>query len=150
AGSRAARLAPPGARIEFPPAPPRGPPPFPTVVIQHGFGGDDTIVAQFAADFTAAGLALIGIPAPEHGPRGNFLDFFDFDDFNAFGNNFRQSSVDLFTLTRLLTSGLDIDGDGVPDLRQDRLGYLGQPLRGLIARQFPALQTAIHRSPPHL
>src|SRR5262249_56633893 len=110
----------------------RGTPPFPTVVIQHGFGGDDTIVAQFAADFTAAGLALIGIPAPEHGPRGNFLDFFDFDDFNAFGNNFRQSSVDLFTLTRLLTSGLDVDGDGLPDLQADRIGNPRQAPGGVI------------------
>jgi hypothetical protein len=134
---------PPEVRIEFLLALPRGTPPFPTVVIQHGFGGDDTIVAQFAADFTAAGLALIGIPAPEHGPRGNFLDFFDFDDFNAFGNNFRQSSVDLFTLTRLLTSGLDIDGDGVPDLRQGRLGYLGQSLGGVIGGVFTAVEPGI-------
>jgi hypothetical protein len=134
---------PPEVPIEFLLALPRGTPPFPTVVIQHGFGGDDTIVAQFAGDFTAAGLALIGIPAPEHGPRGNFLDFFDFDDFNAFGNNFRQSSVDLLTLTRLLASGLDVDGDGAPDLRGDRLGYLGQSLGGVIGGVFTAVEPGI-------
>lgn len=124
---------PPGVRIEFLLAlPAHGTPPFPTVVIQHGFGGDDTIVAQFAGDFTAAGLALIGIPAPDHGPRGNFLDFFDFDDFNAFGNNFRQNAVDLLTLVRMLRNGLDIDGDGVPEIRQHDFGFLGQSLGGVV------------------
>jgi hypothetical protein len=134
---------PPEVPIEFLLALPRGTPPFPTVVIQHGFGGDDTIVAQFAADFTAAGLALIGIPAPEHGPRGNFLDFFDFDDFNAFGNNFRQSSVDLLALTHLLAGGLDVDGDGVADLRGDPLGFLGQSLGGVIGGVFTAVEPGI-------
>jgi hypothetical protein len=103
---------PPAMPIDFLLAiPARGTPPYPVVVLQHGFGGDNTIVAQLGADFTAAGLAVIGIPAPEHGPRGNFLDFFDFDDFNAFGNNFRQASVDLLALTRVLGAGLDVDGD---------------------------------------
>ena len=71
-------------------------------------------------------------PAPDHGPRGNFLDFFDFDDFNAFGNNFRQNAVDLLALVRMLTNGLDIDGDGVPEIRQHDLGFLGQSLGGVV------------------
>jgi hypothetical protein len=135
---------PPAARIEFLLAlPAHGTPPFPTVVIQHGFGGDDTIVAQFAADFTAAGLALIGIPAPEHGPRGNFLDFFDFDDFNAFGNNFRQNSVDLLALVRMLRNGLDVDGDGVPEIRGHDLGFLGQSLGGVVGGVYTAVDPTI-------
>src|SRR5262245_13735770 len=132
---------PPGVPIDFLLAlPASGTPPYPAVVIQHGFGGDNSIVAQFAGEFTARGLALIGIPAPEHGARGNFLDFFDFDDFNAFGNNFRQASVDLMALTRLLAAGLDVDGDGQPDVRGDGLGYLGQSLGGVIGGVFAAVE----------
>ena len=56
-------------------------------MIQHGFGGDNRTVAQFAGEFTARGLALIASPRPSTA-HGNFIDFFDFDDFNAFGNNF--------------------------------------------------------------
>jgi hypothetical protein len=135
---------PPGVSIDFVLAlPASGAPPYPTVVIQHGFGGDNSIVAQFAGAFTSAGLALIGIPAPEHGARGNFLDFFDFDDFNAFGNNFRQASVDLLALTRLLAAGLDVDGDGHADVRGDGLGYLGQSLGGVIGGVFTAVEPAI-------
>jgi dienelactone hydrolase len=132
---------PPGVPIDFLLAlPASGTPPYPAVVIQHGFGGDNSIVAQFAGEFTARGLALIGIPAPEHGARGNFIDFFDFDDFNAFGNNFRQASVDLMALTRLLAAGLDVDGDGQPDVRGDGLGYLGQSLGGVIGGVFAAVE----------
>jgi dienelactone hydrolase len=137
---------PPGVPIDFLLALPAGPVPpggFPTVILQHGFGGDDTIVTQFAADFTAAGLAAIGIPAPEHGPRGTFLDFFVFDDFNAFGNNFRQSSVDLLQLVRLIEAGIDVTGDGEPDLDAERLGYLGISLGGVIGATFCAAEPAI-------
>src|SRR5262245_8805612 len=135
---------PPGVPIDFLLAlPARGTAPYPVVVLQHGFGGDNTIVAQFAANFTAAGLAVIGIPAPEHGPRGNFIDFFDFDDFNAFGNNFRQASVDLLALTRLLGAGLDVDGDGQPEVRDDAFSCLGQSLGGVIGGVFTAVEPAI-------
>jgi hypothetical protein len=71
-----------------------------------------TLVTDNAADLTAAGLAVIGIPAPEHGPRGtSFLDFFVFDDFNAFGNNFRQASID--SAAGPLIEGI-VAGDGQP------------------------------------
>ncbi len=135
---------PPGVAIDFLLAlPARGTPPHPAVVLQHGFGGDNGFVAQLAGDLTAAGLAVVGIPAPEHGPRGAFIDFFDFDDFNAFGNNFRQASVDLLALARLLESGLDADGDGRSDVRGDALGYLGQSLGGVIGGVFTAVEPAI-------
>ena len=135
---------PPGVSLDFLLATPAGPPPAggcPTVILQHGFGGDNAFVTDNAADFTAAGLAVIGIPAPEHGPRGtSFLDFFVFDDFNAFGNNFRQASVDLFQLVRLIETGIDVTGDAEPDLDASRLGYLGVSMGGVIGATFCAVE----------
>jgi dienelactone hydrolase len=140
----AGRVTPPAARIDVLLAlPARGAPPHRTVIVQHGFGGDEGIVAQLAGDLTAEGLAVIGIPAPEHGTRGRFLDFFVFDDFNAFGNNFRQATVDLLALTRLLEAGLDVDGDGRPDVSGSALGYLGVSLGGVIGGVFTAVEPAI-------
>jgi hypothetical protein len=118
-------------------------PPFPTVILQHGFCGDDSIVTQQAGAFTAAGLAVIGIPAPEHGPRGNCLDFFNFDDFNAFGNNFRQASVDLMALVQLVVAGIDLDADSASDLKGDSLGYLGVSLGGVIGGVFTAVEPLV-------
>jgi dienelactone hydrolase len=139
--------APPHVALDFLVATPPGPPPpsgFPTVILQHGFGGDNVFVTDNAADFTAAGLAVIGIPAPEHGPRGDsFLDFFVFDDFNAFGNNFRQSSVDLLQLVRLLEAGIDLTGDTHADLDAGRLGYLGVSMGGVIGAAFCPVESAI-------
>jgi dienelactone hydrolase len=138
---------PPHATIDFLLVTPVGPPPaggYPTVILQHGFGGDNAFVAANAADFTAAGLAVIGIPAPEHGPRGtSFLDFFVFDDFNAFGNNFRQSTVDLLQLTRLIEAGIDVTGDAQPDLDASELGYLGVSMGGVIGATFCAVEPRI-------
>jgi dienelactone hydrolase len=140
--------APPSASIDFLLATPAGPAPaggFPTVILQHGFGGDNDFVTGNAADFTAAGLAVIGIPAPEHGPRGTtFLDFFVFDDFNAFGNNFRQSTVDLLQLTRLIETGIDVMGDAQPDLDASRLGYLGVSMGGVTGATFCAMEPAVN------
>jgi len=119
-------------------------PPFPTVIVQHGFGGDDTIVTQLAGPLTAAGLAAIGIPAPEHGPRGtSFLKFFNFNDFNAFGDNFRQGSVDLLQLVRLIEAGIDLDGDGGSELDPGALVFLGRSLGGVIGGVFAALEPRV-------
>jgi len=115
----------------------------PTVILQHGFSGDTSFVTDHAGEFTATGLAVIGIPAPHHGSRGNIFEFLVFEDFNAFGDNFRQSTVDLLQLVRLLETGLDVDGDTVPDLNPAGLGYLGVSLGGVIGATLASMEPAV-------
>jgi hypothetical protein len=43
----------------------------------------------------------------------------------------RQQVVDLMAFVRALRSGLDVDGDGVVDVRGDDVGYVGQSLGGI-------------------
>lgn len=43
----------------------------------------------------------------------------------------RQTVVDLMQLVRLLRRGVDVDGDGHPDLDRERLYYFGQSLGGI-------------------
>ncbi len=139
-------VTPPQVPIEFLLATPLGPPPaggFPTVIAQHGFGGDHRFVLEHAAELSAAGLAVIGISAPEHGPRGAFLDFFVFDDFNAFGENWRQASVDLFQLAQLVRHGVDLDGDGASDVRGTALGYFGASMGGVTGSVFAAIEPLV-------
>jgi dienelactone hydrolase len=138
---------PPHVGIDFLLVRPRDPVPpggFPTVILQHGFGGDTDFVTgsvtSATGGFLDAGLAVIGIPAPEHGARGNFFDFFDFDDFNAFGNNFRQATVDLLQLVQLVHAGIDADGDRRADVSADGLGYLGVSLGGVIGATFASAE----------
>lgn len=137
---------PPMEMIEFLLAIPSGEPPpegFPTVIAQHGFGGNTGFVIDMAGALTAAGLAVIGIPAPEHGPRGMFLDFFVFEDFNAFAENWRQASIDLFQLAQLVLAGLDLDGDGVSEIRPVDLGYIGVSMGGVTGAVFTAIEPLV-------
>ena len=137
---------PPSASIEFLLVLPAGPPPpggFPLVIAQHGFCGDNTFALDIGRELTAAGLAVVGIPAPEHGSRGSCIEFFVFDDFNAFGANWQQASADLFQLVQLFRPGVDLDGDGASDLRAHGLGYLGVSMGGVIGAVFTAVEPEV-------
>lgn len=116
---------------------------FPVVILQHGFCSSDAFVTDIAAELLASGLAVAGISAPEHGLRGNCLDYFDFDDFNAFGNNFRQSTIDLLQLVEAIRAGVDLDGDTETDLAPDGIGYLGVSLGGVVGGTFAAVEPRI-------
>jgi alpha-beta hydrolase superfamily lysophospholipase len=113
------------------------------VIAQHGFCGDNAFVLDIGRELTAAGLAVVGIPAPQHGSRGSCIGFFDLDDFNAFGANWQQASVDLFQLVQLVTAGIDLDGDGERELRASDLGYLGVSMGGVIGAVFAAVEPQV-------
>jgi hypothetical protein len=53
---------------------------------------------------------------------------------------FRQTSVDLLQLVRAIRSGIDLDGDGTPDLDCSRIYYGGDSLGSLYGTVFNALE----------
>jgi hypothetical protein len=55
----------------------------------------------------------------------------------------RQTVVDLMQLTRAVRAGIDLDGDGFPDLDASRLFYGGQSLGGLYGTIFNALEPGV-------
>jgi dienelactone hydrolase len=138
---------PPLEPLEFVVVVPSGPPPpdgFPTVIAQHGFCGDNGFVLDVAEELTAAGLAVLGVHAPEHGPGRSCFGFFVFDDFNAFGANWQQASASLFQLAQLVVAGVvDLDGDGQRDLRATDLGYLGVSMGGVVGAVFAAVEPLV-------
>jgi pimeloyl-ACP methyl ester carboxylesterase len=56
---------------------------------------------------------------------------------------FRQTVVDLMQLARVIRLGLDLDGDGAPDLDGGRMYYGGQSLGAMYGSMFTALEPAI-------
>jgi hypothetical protein len=54
-------------------------------------------------------------------------------------DGFRQTAVDLIKLTRVIEIGMDVDGDGIPDLDRSRIYYFGQSQGG----QFGGLLLAV-------
>lgn len=56
---------------------------------------------------------------------------------------FRQTVVDLMQLTRAIRQGIDLDGDGSPDLDGSRIYYAGQSLGAMYGTIFTALEPAV-------
>jgi pimeloyl-ACP methyl ester carboxylesterase len=56
---------------------------------------------------------------------------------------FRQTAVDLMQLARIIRAGLDLDGDGVPDLDGSHIYYAGQSLGSMYGAMFTAVEPTV-------
>jgi hypothetical protein len=56
---------------------------------------------------------------------------------------FRQTAVDLMQLARVIHDGLDLDGDGAPDLDAARVYYAGQSLGAMYGTMFTAIEPTV-------
>ena len=125
---------------------PASPGPHRVVVVQHGFGGDNSFGLSVAEELARVGYAGIAISAVSHGLRGNFLDLLTSTPLQL-RDIFRQTNADQLALVRAVQTGIDVDGDGVSDLDATGLGYLGESLGGILGGTFiaiePSLQMAV-------
>ncbi len=118
---------------------------WPVVIGAHGLGGrnlpasndDNSYCLENAQILAAKGIACLGIDAPSHGLRGNFIEFFAVEKPIVIRDNFREMTFDLLQLSRAAAS-IDIDADGQPDLSPD-VGYLGNSLGGIMGSAFVPL-----------
>lgn len=113
--------------------------------VGHGFGPESTLTL---VDKSGKGITLEG------GGRGVDLNGDGFIESNegcalispvAYGlrDCFRQTVVDLMQLARVLRLGLDLDGDGTPDLDAGHIYYAGDSLGSLYGTIFTALEPGI-------
>lgn len=116
-----------------------GEPPYPVVLLQHGFGGDNEIVLELGPPLAELGIASIGIHAVSHGTRGSPLDLLRARPFRA-RDIFRQSIADQMAVLRAIEVGIDVDGDGSADLDPSRMGYLGISLGGMLGATLVAVE----------
>jgi pimeloyl-ACP methyl ester carboxylesterase len=135
---------------------PYGGPALPTMVFGHGLGGDRSQAERLAVFAAPRGIATIAIDAPAHGqhPTANphststlprVLDFFAINASQltveplVMREHFREASWDKLQLVRMLSRGMDLDGDGTVDLDPHRLMYLGVSLGGIMGPELLAL-----------
>jgi dienelactone hydrolase len=116
--------------------------PHPVVILQHGFGGSNVAMLPNAALLASRGMATAAISAVQHGRRGNPVALLDSTPLQT-RDIFRQSNGDQMQLVRLIESGVDVDGDGAPDLDPDRIGYHGISLGGLLGANLVGIENAI-------
>lgn len=124
---------------------PKGPKPaggWRVVIGAHGAGGRNTpklnvdpgYGLEWAQPLAARGLGCIGIDAVSHGVRGVVTQFFAVEDLAAIRDRFREMTFDLLQLEAAV-AGLDVDGDGAPDLLGE-VGYFGSSLGGIMGAGF--------------
>jgi hypothetical protein len=85
---------------------------------------------------------VIGISAASHGRRGSPVDLLTGSALQL-RDIFRQTNVDQMALVRMIEAGVDVDGDGTPDLDAGRIGYLGISLGGLTGGPFVAAEARV-------
>ena len=56
----------------------------------------------------------------------------------------RQTTIDLMQLVKVVRGGVDVDGDGSPDLSGSRIYYAGQSFGGIYGVQLLGLEPDIH------
>jgi hypothetical protein len=61
----------------------------------------------------------------------------------------RQTVVDLMQLVRVIEVGMDIDGDGLPDLDASRIYYFGSSLGGIYGINFLAVEPSVRAGVAH-
>jgi hypothetical protein len=66
--------------------------------------------------------------------------------YTATGNRdgLRQTVIDLMQLRREIQVGVDVNGDGHPDLDPSRITYFGQSFGGIYGTTFLAIEPAVH------
>jgi len=66
--------------------------------------------------------------------------------FNAVGNRdgLRQTVIDLMQLVREIQVGVDVNGDGKPDLDSSKVTYFGQSFGGIYGTTFLGVEPAVH------
>ena len=134
---------------------------LPTMIFGHGLGGTRQQAERLATFAAPRGIATIAVDAPMHGqhPTANanstatltrVLDFFAISAQQltfqplVMREHFREASYDKLQLVRMLSLGVDLDGDGTVDLDPHRLMYLGVSLGGIMGPELLALAPDVH------
>jgi dienelactone hydrolase len=122
-----------------------------TIIINavgQGWGPASTV------DIQRTDRSVVRIPAPGRGYDQDNDGFITAGDGgNAIGANApgnrdsqRQTVIDWMQLVREIQVGIDIDGDGKPDLDPSRIYHAGLSLGGIEGTIFDAIEPAVHSS----
>ena len=116
-------------------------------VVGHGFGPAGTLTVNRtngpSVTFTAGGRAV------DQDGNGTFdstegVNAVPPDGIIANRDGLNQTVVDLMQLVRTIRAGVDVNGDGSPDLSASRIYYFGQSFGGIYGTELMGLDPLVH------
>ena len=128
--------------------------PFPTLLMGHGINSSRDMGHGVAKALSDMGIVVVAVDAIGHGDHPTnaelegftgMMSFLGIDaenlrvDGRILRDNLRQSTADRLQLLELLVSDGDLDGDGVDDVDEDQMGYVGISLGGIMGSEILAL-----------
>jgi hypothetical protein len=123
-------------------------------VVGHGFGPDGTITVS-----RTGGLPDVTLSAGGRGVDQNGSGTFDSTEGSSAGapriligssDALRQTTIDLMQLVRQIQAGMDVDGNGSPDLDSNRIYYFGQSFGGIYGTIFLGVERDVRAGVPNV
>jgi dienelactone hydrolase len=122
-------------------------------VVGHGggAGGTYTVLRSTAAPVTLADGGR-GIDQDGNGTIDSTEGVSAVGAQSLIGNRdgLRQTTIDLMQLVKEIEAGIDVDGDGTPDLSTSRIYYTGQSFGGIYGVQLLGLEPDIRAGVPNV
>jgi pimeloyl-ACP methyl ester carboxylesterase len=124
---------------------------FATIAINavgHGFGPQSqVIITDTAGNVTTLTAGGRGVDLNGDGQIGPYEGCLAANPAQvALRDCLRQTALDLSEVVRMIEGGLDLDGDGKPDLDATRIYYVGESLGSMYGTIFSALEPAVRAS----
>jgi hypothetical protein len=122
-------------------------------VVGHGFGAGGTYtVVRTAAPPVVLPAGGRGFDQNHDGTIDSTEGVSAIGAQSLLGNRdgLRQTVVDIMQLVRELKAGIDVDGDGTPDLSTSRIYYTGQSFGGIYGTQLLGLEPDIRAGVPNV
>ena len=121
-------------------------------VVGHGLGPNGTITVNTAAGPVTVPGGGRGVDQNGDGAIGGTEGSSALPPRLLIGSSdaLRQTTVDLMQLVRQIQAGLDVDGDGAPDLDSGRIYYFGQSFGAIYGTIFLGVEPAVRAGVPNV
>lgn len=123
-------------------------------VVGHGFGPNSTLTVNQGATSTSFPEGGRGFDQDGNGQitgtEGSSTFVLSLQGTIGSRDALQQTAADLMQVVRAIQGGIDVDGDGLPDLDASRIYYTGQSFGGIYGTIFMGIENGIRAGVPNV